>query len=565
MKSKFIIVNNGMTGLRGHYFETGVSIASEAQKRSFETLLATHVACDATALAPDLGFYPLFRVDHWGHKVTREVPGLYGLRGSLGALRGTTIEEVIDGRVTMEQYLLSRFDPPDVIPVRANATALRMSKSRRARIQHAAKRILPPLAAQGLRWLVRNRHRGKQLVRGLVPPFLYDGLKRAARRPNALEQPLAAPVRPAQVDDGPISHDSQIEAHLRNALCRINAEGETELWSVFHRDLDRLLCLADVRKDDHIYLPTAHGREAYAVRRLIEEIGEERAPTFHLEFRHAIATLEELETEKQDPAVLYYTRVHQAFFDACRGYPDSAKLRYYTDTDLLAADYGHLAGMDFDVLPIPFRAELIPERAERNMNEGPLKVLFLGDVREEKGFQLLPGLVRALFENYIKTGRLRFVIQAGIHADEPSRALRGAVLELEKYDREHVELIGRDGFLAPFEYYGLLASADVVLCPYLAHSYRARSSGILAEAIVAGKPTVVQEGTWLARQQRSGSGETFSDLDSLVEAVRLVCERYPEYEAGALLERERWQQQHSPERLIERLLGPGTPARADAA
>ena len=49
MGSKFIIVNNGMTGLRGHYFETGLSIAREAEKRGFHTAMATHVTCDAAA------------------------------------------------------------------------------------------------------------------------------------------------------------------------------------------------------------------------------------------------------------------------------------------------------------------------------------------------------------------------------------------------------------------------------------------------------------------------------------------------------------------------------------
>ena len=566
MKSKFIIVNNGMTGLRGHYFETGVSIAREAQKRSYETAMATHVACDVTALIPDLGLYPLFRVDHWGHKVAKDVPGLSELRGSLGALRGTRIENVIGGGAAIEQHLLSRFEPPHVaVAADTNATAGTIPMSRRARIKHVAKRILPPLAAHSLRWLIRNRHRIKQIVRSMVPPFLYDSLKRMVRGPIPIEHSGAVSARSDLTSEGPLSSDSQIEMYLEKALCRIDAGREIELWPVFLRDLDRLLCLVDVRGDDHIYLPTAHGRDAYAARRLIEEIGEERAPTFHLEFRHAIATFDELETGRHDPAVLDYTRVHQAFFDACRAYPDTAKLRFYTDTDLLAADYSHLAGVGFDVLPIPFRTELIPERLQFTTNEAPLKVLFLGDVREEKGFQLLPGLVRALFENYVKTGRLRFIIQAGIHADEPSLLLRSAVEELEKYNREHVELVGRNGFLAPSEYYALLASSDVVLCPYLAHYYRARSSGVLAEAIVAGKPTVVQEGTWLARQQQPGSGETFTDHDSLVEAVRSVCERYPEYEARALLTREHWQRQHSPALLVERLLGASTPARADAA
>ena len=59
-------------------------------------------------------------------------------------------------------------------------------------------------------------------------------------------------------------------------------------------------------------------------------------------------------------------------------------MRSYTDTDLLAADFGHLAGFDFRVLPIPFRAELIPEASNLRTNDGALRILFLGDVREER-------------------------------------------------------------------------------------------------------------------------------------------------------------------------------------
>jgi len=106
MRPKFIIVNNGMTGLRGHYFETGVSIAREAEKRFFETLMATHVTCDVTDLPADSRVYPLFRVDHWGTKVSPNAPSAYGLRGSASALLQTTIEDVVEGRLTTEHYLL---------------------------------------------------------------------------------------------------------------------------------------------------------------------------------------------------------------------------------------------------------------------------------------------------------------------------------------------------------------------------------------------------------------------------------------------------------------------------
>ena len=74
----------------------------------------------------------------------------------------------------------------------------------------------------------------------------------------------------------------------------------------------------------------------------------------------------------------------------------------YTDTVELASTTARLAGVDFRVLPIPFRTELIPPRSSLGPHDGPLKVLFLGDVREEKGFLLLPELVRTLDEQYLK-------------------------------------------------------------------------------------------------------------------------------------------------------------------
>ena len=553
MRSKFIVVNNGMIGLRGHYFETGVSIAREAQRRGLTTAMAAHVACDAKEVPPGLEFYPIFRVDHWGQKVTAEVPGLYGLRCCLRMLRETAIEDVLEGRSTMEDYLMARFEPL------SEAQPLRHSTSRKARIKRVAKRVVPPIAIGPARWLWRHRHDGKQFVRSMVPPFVWDRLRSARLRLTRARLAAASSTPHAT------SPDSRIELALRNALFRLNAPDEADLWALFLHDLDRLLCLADVGSGDHVFLPTAHGREAFAIRRLIHEIGEDRSPTFHLEFRHAIATLDELDSETQDGFLLRSTRIYQGYFDASRAYPDTRLMRFYTDTEELAADYDHLAGADFKVLPIPFRADLIPSESEREEVQGPLKVLFLGEVREEKGFQFLPGLVCDLFEDYVKTGKVRFIFQAGIHPDEHSRILCDALEELKGYKPEHVELVGREGFIDPEEYYRLLAAADAVLCPYLTERYRARSSGVLVEAIVAGKPTVVQAGSWLARQQGPGSGETFTDAASLAEAVRLLCDRYPEYKERARVVREQWRRSHTPAHLLSCLLGHETVSRASAA
>ena len=49
-------------------------------------------------------------------------------------------------------------------------------------------------------------------------------------------------------------------------------------------------------------------------------------------------------------------------------------------------------------------------------------------------------------------------------------------------------------------YTGWLEEADLVLLPYLAEHYQARTSGIFVEAIAAGKLAVVTAGTWMAQE-----------------------------------------------------------------
>ena len=109
---------------------------------------------------------------------------------------------------------------------------------------------------------------------------------------------------------------------LNSALARANALIEGYLRKLFLRDLDRLLCLADVGPNDHVYLPTAHAREAYAIRQLIQEVGEEQSPTFHLELRHPVATLDELAGKSErtlverDSAVLRLVYSYEAIWKA---------------------------------------------------------------------------------------------------------------------------------------------------------------------------------------------------------------------------------------------------------
>jgi glycosyltransferase involved in cell wall biosynthesis len=251
--------------------------------------------------------------------------------------------------------------------------------------------------------------------------------------------------------------------------------------------------------------------------------------------------------------------VHRAFFDYACAFPITARCKLYTDSKELSAEYERLSGVEFGVLPIPFRAHYLGSRSQSDQR---LCIGYFGDVRQEKGFHWLPSLIEAVVQDQMPPERTRFLIQASLVHPEYEPLCKAALERLKRYSEELVCLVGQKGPLSAEEYYRVVKETDLLVCPYDSAAYRNRTSGTLAEAIAAGIPTVVPHGSWLARQQPPGSGETFVGRESFIEAVRIVRKNYPSYQARARAGRHAWLALHSPERLIRELLGesvdPGT-------
>lgn len=527
MAAKFLIVNNGMTEARGHFVETGVAIARAARRRGFDVLMGVHARCTGHGIPAELPTIPLFRVDHWGHLVDEAQPAAMPLRGELGPLCDTPIEAVLDGRATLRELLDSRLAAPQ-----------QTKRGLKARLAHAARRTLPPIVGG--------------VFRALVPPVGFDWLRAMSRRRRGLPPaPWSEADGSAHANDhGPLPSDT--EGLLRRALNRTPPDhNEFTHYQMFATDLERFLTLCEAGPGDHVYFPTAYGRDAVAALALVQRVGPDRLPTFHLEYRHAMLSPRELERETC-AFKAFHTRTHRAYFDACRAYPECDKVRFYTDTAELADDYAALVGFSFDLLPIPFRADLIPAPPARSASS-PLRVLFLGDLRDEKGFTKLPPLVRAMRAD--GRSRVQFVVPGALHPEEREPAMLAALAELETYPESQVERPHRDGFVPADDYYKLLASADVVLCPYDAKAYRSRSSGVFAEAVAAGKPTVVPADTWMASEQGPGSGEAYHNDRDLLRALQRVVSDHARYRSAAESARGRWLKRHTPENLLAQLLG----------
>ena len=350
-------------------------------------------------------------------------------------------------------------------------------------------------------------------------------------------------------------HATVLKDPLERRLTRAAARSEREYANRFREELVRLLADTDCRPSDHVFLPTAHGRELIAILELAASADSNSLPTFHLEFRHAL--------EGAAPWVEpRYRAVHRAFFDHAHTLKPSPRVRLYTDTEELAVEYRAFSSLEFGVLPIPFRSRLL---GRGTIGDGPLCIGYVGEARAEKGFPYLPDLVEALMEQYVRSGRVRFLIQGTMTLPDFDPRSREALRRLQSYPAAQVRLVGLDRPLTPDEYYRLVSDTDLLLCPYSPEAYRTRSSGSLTEGVAAGIPTIVPRNTWLSRNQPPGTGETFVDQASLIEAVRCVIERYPEYRARAVTQKDEWLARHSPLNLIRTLLNDAPVAARERA
>ncbi len=388
-----MIVNNGAAVHCGHYLENALAVAEEAHSQGLDVVLAVHAHLPPFEKPDWLECLPIFRVDTWSQDVAARVPNMFGLRHSQKALTQATMEHVLAGTSTLTDYLMARFEPltpaPGIAP-QQELGPLATPSRKFERIISCLKQALPPLMYQALCAVHRRRHWAIIAAQAMTPPVVWNLLREARSRERWFrkDQPSLSPesLIPAQ--------EVQIrglgtEAILRAALAAVGSAYEFDLMRTFQEDLERLLCLADLGPEDHVYLPAAHGREAFGIRQWIDTNGAHGAPTFHLRFLHGLADLETPENACEDPWRMNATQVLRAFFEGCGRFRDNRSMCLYTETAELQADYSQLAQQEFGIQPLHFRPRMIRPSLPRS--PGPLRILYLGDTREDKGFHLLPG------------------------------------------------------------------------------------------------------------------------------------------------------------------------------
>jgi glycosyltransferase involved in cell wall biosynthesis len=207
----------------------------------------------------------------------------------------------------------------------------------------------------------------------------------------------------------------------------------------------------------------------------------------------------------------------------------AARLRIGAATPGLARELTTLLGYPVAHAPLP-TVNGEPAAASRGNGSGSgstPRLGFLGGARPEKGFHD----TRAILEALRPRRCFRALLQL---ANEQMPEAAWADLERLAEDPDVEPLRGA---LSAEQWEQALASCDLLVLPYDRAAYRQRSSGIFAEGVAAGIPSVVPDGIWMAEQIAGGAAAGVSFSGNEPGAVAAACAeaiaRLPELRAQA--------------------------------
>ena len=146
---------------------------------------------------------------------------------------------------------------------------------------------------------------------------------------------------------------------------------------------------------------------------------------------------------------------------------------------------------------------------------------------------------------------MRFRVQTNLPVSgSTSKAVRAKV-KLANCQQAGVELL--EGPFDSNTYHQIILTSDVILIPYCLKNYVARSSGIFAEALAAGVPTIYPEGSWMAKSQLGSGSLGFKKVADLPSALAQILSNYTEFESQSIACSHEWRNKHSARNLVRHL------------
>jgi hypothetical protein len=472
-RKRFVLIDQSIAGLAGHHHEYAVHVLRAARRAGYEPVLATNIAFAETGEKLPWKTIPVYHHGYWESEgaprfdviaaLLRGVSNVrfrarfakrYSLAGLLWSVRDN-----LTGFIGLQ--MLRRGDPVGLLPLVVLAVIL---KTARFLITLA----LLPVALLVFLWRFALR------------------LLRFGRFPKSYARNLTADVR----DAGTFVHRlfEQRLVWMQWLQRRRHRDG-------FRKDTATLLHTIGAGQGDVIFVPTISATEMAGLADLLAEGGTAAEAEWRLLFRRNLFPGRDLKGDLKDQHTLQVEQAFQESAAKLRG----ARVRFYTDTEELTRQYNQMNLFEFQTVPIPHTHQALEPRR----GESPLRILYMGDARSEKGYHFIPDLIENLWDDYVASGKVEFHLQSNfnIPQGEPKAVIARQRLEALAAKAPGAVRLYTDPFTSD-EYRELLLSGDLNLLFYEPGNYFARSSGILVESLSAGIPVIAPAATWLTRQFR---------------------------------------------------------------
>lgn len=223
------------------------------------------------------------------------------------------------------------------------------------------------------------------------------------------------------------------------------------------------------------------------------------------------------------------------------------KFLFFTFDRAASRDYSSLVGFAVGTLPSIYAGGEI--RLRTGDEQGRPVVGFLGHQRSEKGYHLIPDVLRLLLGKDVRAGFL--IHNSDMRETATAQELRGlamadARVRFEQRTADH-------GY-----WNRLLDNTDICALPYEPNRYAASVSAVAAEAVSCGLPIISPKGTTMKtlaeRYQNNSTAITDWTVEAIADAIIEAVRDFPELAQSAYEGAERWVLENGASAFASRLL-----------
>ncbi len=313
----------------------------------------------------------------------------------------------------------------------------------------------------------------------------------------------------------------QVYPHLSATMYdQYKKGGSSEAPATLAEQIKSGLERCEATPDDYLLIHTGDGSMYRALDEILTKYDYRSLPQIHVCTPYDIKSMPGKTPKIPLQKTFAALRNHDALNRSLFFWAETAPLaQHMTDT------------MGIETLPL----EIPP--AEKYSNDmlplnGPVTFVYMGAAREEKGFHLLPKLIKAVSER-VEPGDVFFDIQASPQIIGYLPIIKTAIGQLEKFPETLVNLRRKNQTTEAYK--KMLMECHGVLLMYDHEKYRIRGSGIAVEAVSYGKILVATRDTFPASLISHKGGVIGDSIDEFADGIVDVVKNKQKYmRRGAL-------------------------------